>query len=313
MSMDIPTKPEFQPYILVISGGGPKGMSFVGVLDTLQNYTTFCIKKLKILSGSSIGGVICVAICLGYTVEEIKKWFLSTDFTSLCPALYDSSYYYKILPLLSKTYSLSTGVEIKDILIRTFIYKKCDPNITFKELYEKTGKCLILTGSNILSRQCEYFSHEKFPDMKVLTALLITTRIPYVFPHIEYNQSLYVDGHLFDPFPIKGCGRSNIKQNKGKILGIISCSTNNNKNIKNIENIKDFTFSIIEGLSFQYMKKSLSKYKKCVIQVELDKDFFNLKATKEEMIEMFKTGNLASLSYLKKYKVILPTLNIHKA
>jgi hypothetical protein len=38
MSMDT-TKIEYQPNILVISGGGPKGISFVGVLTLLQEMT----------------------------------------------------------------------------------------------------------------------------------------------------------------------------------------------------------------------------------------------------------------------------------
>jgi len=309
MSMDIPTKPEFQPNILVISGGGPKGMSFVGVLASLQQNTTFSIDKLKILSGSSIGGVICTAICLGYTIEEMKKWFLSTDFSSLCPALYNEDYTHKILPLLYKHYSLSTGFEIKDILTRTFICKNWDTNITFKELYEKTSKLLVLSGSNLKGRKCDYFSHINSPDMKVFDALLITTRIPYVFPPIEYNQNMYIDGHVFDPFPIKGCGKENIKQNKGKVLGIISISVNKKEKI---ENIKDFTFSIIEGLSLQYMKRSSRRYKKYIVQVELDKDFFNLKTTTEEMIEMFEIGKLAGLSYIEKYNIALPILTSHK-
>lgn len=296
MSMDT-TKIEYQPNILVISGGGPKGISFVGVLTLLQEMTTFDIKKLKILSGSSIGGVICTAICLGYELGEMKKWFLSTDFSSLCPALYDENHTSKILPLLYKHFSLSNGSEIKLILEKTFMYKSVDTNITFKELYDKTNKLLILSGSNVKRSKVEYFSHIKTPHMKVFDALLITTRIPYVFPYISYNHQMYIDGHVFDPFPIKGCGRDKIKENKGKILGITSVMTNEEKEINNI---KQFTFSLIEGLSYQYMKKSTEKYKKSIVSVKLNTGFFNLKITPDELNIMFEVGKTEALNFIKK-------------
>lgn len=299
MSKDIP-KIQYQPNILVISGGGPKGISFIGALTTLQEKTTFDIQKINILSGSSIGGIISTAICFGYTLKEIKEWFLSTDFSLLCPALYNENYTNKILPLLYKHFSLSDGTEIKNILEKIFIYKSVNINITFKELYDKTNKLLVLSGSNMNSRQADYFSYIKTPTMKIFDALLITSRIPYIFPCITYNDQMYIDGYVYDPFPIKGCGKNIIKENKGKILGIISVTDNNEKKI---DNIKQFTFSLIEGLSYQYMKKSTEKYKKNIISINLNTSFFNLQITKNEMINMFETGKQTSLCYIyKKYK-----------
>ena len=287
-------QPEYQPNILVISGGGPKGMAFVGTLSALEEKTLFNINKIKILSGSSIGGIICTAICLGYSLLEMKDWFLSVDFSNLCPALYQYNYDKKILPLLYKYYSLSTGDEIKEILIKTFEFKKYNYNtLTFKELYDKTEKLLVLTGSNLTTKECDYFSYNTTPNMKVFDALLITTRIPYVFPHIKFNvnqsnnhqsNNVYVDGHLFDPFPIRGCGKKNLKENKGKILGIVSLPLEKNTQI---ENIKNFTFSIIEGLSYQYMKKSIGKYKKCIISIKLETSFFDLRTTPDKMLRFF--------------------------
>jgi predicted patatin/cPLA2 family phospholipase len=131
--------------------------------------------------------------------------------------------------------------------------------------------------------------------MKIFDALLITTRIPYIFPYIKYNDYVYVDGHLFDPFPIKGCGKMNIKENKNKIIGIRSASENTN--IK-IENIKDFTISIIEGLSHQYTKKIINKYKKHIVSVEIDTDFFNLNINFPKLNEMFNKGLVSGVSYI---------------
>jgi predicted patatin/cPLA2 family phospholipase len=136
--------------------------------------------------------------------------------------------------------------------------------------------------------------------MKILDALLITTRIPYIFPYIKYNDYVYVDGHLFDPFPIKGCGKMNIKENKNKIIGIRAVSENNN--IK-IENIKDFTISIIAGLSHQYAKKLINKYKKHVVSVKVDTEFFNLNINVSKLNEMFNKGLDSGVTYINSISI----------
>ena len=78
-------------------------------------------------------------------------------------------------------------------------YKKCK-DITFLELYKKTGIHFTVTGSELLKYNCVNFNHETEPDMKVLTALRITSAIPFVFPPIRYKDGLYTDGCLFDMF-----------------------------------------------------------------------------------------------------------------
>ena len=289
---------EFKPNILVISGGGPKGIAFVGALTELENKTTFDSSKIKILSGSSIGGIICFALCVGYTLLEMKNWFLSIDFSILCPALYNENYSQKILPLLSSHYSLSTGDEINQVIINIFIYKNIYTDITFGELYKKTGKLLVVTGSNLTLKRCDYFSNNTTPSMKILDALLITTRIPYIFPYIKYNDCIYVDGHLFDPFPVKGCNVK--KEDRNKIIGIRTLSRSSIQ----IENIRDFTISIIDGISNQYIRKLINKYKKNIIDIEVDTEFFNLKINTTEMNDLFNKGIQAGLSYLEERNFI---------
>jgi NTE family protein len=288
-------KIEYQPKILILSGGGPKGIAYVGVLEALYQKTNFDINKLEILSGSSIGGVICFAICLGYTISEMKEWFLLTECSLLCPAIYKNSSE-KILPLLYKYYSLSDGYEITKILINLFLLKKIDEKTyTFEDLYQKTGKLLVITGSNLTLKKCDYFSYLKTPKMKIIDALLITTRIPYIFPYIKYNEYIYVDGHLFDPFPVKGCGKQNIKNKE--MLGIQLIPFE--KTLK-IENIKDFTFSIMQGLSHQYIKKIINKYKKKIINIKEDNDFFNINIDICKMKELFNKGFESGVKYVEE-------------
>ena len=71
---------------------------------------------------------------------------------------------------------------------------------------------------------------------------------------------------------------------------------------KEINNIKQFTFSLIEGLSYQYMKKSTEKYKNSVVSVKLNTSFFNLKITASELNVMFEMGKIEALQFINKKK-----------
>lgn len=295
MSNNVIEKTCLELDMVVISGGGIKGIAFIGALSGLQKKTFFRTENLKFLSGSSIGGVICTAICLGYSVEEMKDWFLSTDFELSCPELYDKNNTKKILPFINNCYSLGDGMIIEQMLTEIFLNKNISPQITFEELLKKTGKTLVLSGSNISKNKCDYFSIYKTPTMEVLKALFITTRIPYLFPYIKLNDDIYVDGHIFDPFPIKGFPKKIIKESKGKILGIMSSSLHNENNINDI---KDYTFSIINGLSLQYLKKSTKRYKKYIIDVKLENDFFTLQTNTQQLLSMFEKGKNTALNFL---------------
>ena len=279
---------------IIISGGGCKGISYVGALIALYEKNKNDINNIKILAGSSIGGIITFALCAGYTLYEIKKWFLEIEFSRLCPVLYDTSCSNKILPFISTSYSLGNDDEIKKILIKIFTDKNFNYNdLTFEDLYNKTNKLLVLTGSNLTLQKCDYFSYRKTPDMKIYDALLITTRIPFIFPYIKYNNCFYVDGHLFDPFPIKGCG----KINKNNVLGIISINYRNKPLI--INDIKDFTLSMLEGVSKEFIKKIINKYKKNIIFIDIDKKFFDMNISLDEMNSFYNIGFNSGLDFLK--------------
>jgi len=283
---------------LVLSGGGQKGISFIGVLQSLQENSNFNTNDIQFLAGSSIGGIICTAFCIKYNLQEIKNIFLSMNFLQLCPSLHDNKYEGKMIEQIFFSYSISDGKNMKNILCQLFTEKKINTNITFRELYHVSKKHLVLTGSNITNMIPEYFSYTKTPDMSVLTALLITTRLPYIFPPITINNALYIDGHLFDPFPIRGFSNKIIKKNRNHMIGIIITDVYK----RYITGIKDYTFSIIEGLLHQNIKRTIHKYKKNVITINIEKNetipTFNL--SKEDMTSFYNLGIMEGNKFMQQ-------------
>ena len=62
--------------------------------------------------------------------------------------------------------------------------------------------------------------------MRVLDALQITMSIPFMFKPVLYNDNYYVDGGLYDPYPIK------YAKNLNKTIGIfLKKNENIEKNI----------------------------------------------------------------------------------
>jgi predicted acylesterase/phospholipase RssA len=262
--------------ILVISGGGQKGIGYLGILKKLEEKG---IKDFTILSGSSIGGIICAGFVLGYSIDEIKEIFLTLTFNDIF-CVKDT----KILTLLSSTFSISDGTKI-DSVIRSYISnKKYNPDtLTFKELYEKTNKYLILTGSNITKNRVDYFSHIKTPDMKVFTALQITSRMPFFYPYVRYNNYDYVDGFLYDPFPVKGIDSKLFS--KDRLVGIIDVEDDNVLN----NNIIEYLHNIFYGVVQHYTLKLIKKYKNNVYILRTDITN-TLTCNKEELETLYKKG-----------------------
>jgi predicted acylesterase/phospholipase RssA len=85
--------------------------------------------------------------------------------------------------------------------------KGIDIKITFKQLYDKTQKELVLTGYNVSTGMTECFDHLTHPNMEVLLAIRITMCIPMIFRPIIYNNQMYIDGSFVEPVPIRFCKR----------------------------------------------------------------------------------------------------------
>ena len=58
---------------LVLSGGGLKGISFLGVLEYLQRHNKLNVHNLDTYAGSSAGAIISAMLCVGLTTAELFK------------------------------------------------------------------------------------------------------------------------------------------------------------------------------------------------------------------------------------------------
>src|SRR5262249_266067 len=72
-----PRKQPFQPSILVLKGGGVKGIAYVGALEVLEEYGY----HFNHFVGTSAGAISAALLAVGYTSEELEHILSKTNFT----------------------------------------------------------------------------------------------------------------------------------------------------------------------------------------------------------------------------------------
>lgn len=71
-----PRMKPFRPNILVMKGGGVKGIAYVGALEALEQYGY----HFDHFVGASAGAITAAMLAVGYSPQELKKALAETDF-----------------------------------------------------------------------------------------------------------------------------------------------------------------------------------------------------------------------------------------
>ena len=287
-SFEIPVykRKKINKEILVLAGGGVKGIIHLGVADALleqnilHNITTF--------AGTSIGGVICAFLNLGYGPGELFQFVKSFPLQKLKNI--------NILNIFGK-YGFDNGNKLT-ILFQQMIEAKGFPKtLTLNELFLFTGKLLYLTTVNLTRMKVVYLSHLTHPDLPLYLAFRMTTSVPIYFEPPMYNGDHYVDGGCMDNYPVHMFG-----DKLDKVIGVyLTPQTDNFYKIKSIE---DYVFRliqcIVEGVALNYTKN----YENYTISIPSSNlNFIDLNLSDSDKYDLFKSGYDSTAKYLKKNKV----------
>ena len=222
--------------ILVLSGGGIKGIAHVGALSVL--YDNNILNNIETIAGTSVGGVIGFLINIGYKPEELREFIIAFDFGKLTKIKFDPLTFFN-------TFGMTDGNKFILVLINMMEAKQITEKTTFIELFNRTNKTLIISAACINDKQIHYFSHKTAPNMPIVTAIQMTIAIPIYFYPVKYENKLYVDGGCIDNYPI------HIFENSSEnVIGIYLIE--NKDYVENISNIEDYFINLsrclFEGL-----------------------------------------------------------------
>jgi len=183
---------------LIFEGGGVLGTAYAGCIKILEDKNI--LPHIQGFAGSSIGALVATALACGASSKFLHEEVFSIDFRTL------KDYSYNIITDLYHIFA-DYGLCHGSVLLETTrsILKKLAGNadITFKEHYERFGKELIVTGTNLSKRRTVYFSHKNTPDMKLFIALRISASFPIIFRPVKYEEEIWLDGGMLNNYPIQ--------------------------------------------------------------------------------------------------------------
>ena len=181
---------------LVLSGGSIKGFSFIGVMTYLQEHGL--LSHVHHIIGTSAGSILAFMICLGMTIAECKVG-LTDVMQSYAKKEVDID---NILNIYN-TLGIDNGAFLWNQLSKMLYNKRKVRDITFRELAQTCGNHLVICASDILHAKTEYFSVDTTPELSVLTAIRASIAIPIIMCPVVINEKYYVDGGVFNNFPIE--------------------------------------------------------------------------------------------------------------
>jgi predicted acylesterase/phospholipase RssA len=179
--------------ILIISGGGMKGYCALGAVSKLKELEI--IDEPDVFCGTSIGSSMCFLLSIGYSSEELFTILHDIDSEMLIKYNIDAIFNDPHFGIAN----LDAFMSVITILVKK---KNISRKITFKKLFNKFKKDLIITGVSVNDVKLYYFNHINTPDMEILTAIKISCSIPFIFKPVEYNNKIWIDGGCFNNYPI---------------------------------------------------------------------------------------------------------------
>lgn len=180
---------------MVISGGAVKTLSSIGCIRYLEEIDI--LKYAINFLGTSAGSIMCLFLVLGFSSKEMSsfiiKQFREDSITQLDieEAL-----------MIFERYGISSGANLERFVHTMISTKLGKPDITFLELAKISGKNLVVCVANISDEREEFWSVDTVPNMSVAFAIRTSCSLPLIFTPIRYKDKWYVDGGLYNNFPI---------------------------------------------------------------------------------------------------------------
>ena len=255
---------------LAIGPGAMGIFSLLGSIYCIEEY----LDEIEEISGSSAGSLIGLCLCLNKKPQEIFDFLFNIDILT----------YYKFkLKNLINNFGFINLSNSKQLFIDFFGFEP-----TFKDLDKK----LHVGVFNVNFQKTQFISIDTHPEMSVLDAIFMSMSIPLLFTSSKLDNSLYIDGGIFEKIPMSPF----LNKKREDVLGIEIDFLNTNKT--EINNFKDFLQLIyskcIRSCSVDYDKKLFN-----IITLKQDDsiNLFDFKMSTENKLKLFYNGYAATRAH----------------
>lgn len=183
---------------LVFSGGGIRGISYLGALMALRDMYDKEPKDLglKEIAGCSVGSLVALLVVLQMSIKEMEQFLDALSLDALTEINVDA---------LLSTFAMNDGSCLYDMTRLAFSMKNIPETVTFKELaaLHPNGPKIHISVTDLNTASPKLFSVDTDPDMSVLKAVVASMSLPPTFAPVKHNGSLLCDGGLMNNFPVQ--------------------------------------------------------------------------------------------------------------
>jgi predicted acylesterase/phospholipase RssA len=267
---------------IVFSSGGSRGIAHLGALAELE--PRLDLSSTRLFIGTSAGAIAACIACLGFRARDVFD-------ACVIPFKYEKNL---ALHLLMQSYGLDRGESLS-----AFIASIVPEGMTFRDVYNDTGRVLSMIGTDITTSSMAIFDPVRTPDMTLRDALRISCGIPFLFTAVERDGHIYVDGALTSSFPVSvavdvyGCR---------DILGINFeeyASTVSGKTLS----FEDYVSTIVDTVVY-----SNSKHRHytdvsvdiCTIEMTQDVNGMAFDMTEQQKRDLYAAGSLSMRVFIHK-------------
>jgi patatin-like phospholipase/acyl hydrolase len=161
--------------VLQIDGGGIKGVMAAYHMFAIEEKYGKVNEHFKYMYGTSTGAILTAALACGIPAKEMLRLYVEEG---------ADIFQERGLPFGSK---YNNKYAIKTL-------KEKIGNVTFEELFKRTGVELNIQVVNATSYQEETWNHVVKPNEKVWFAVLCSMSAPTYFPPVRNDNYIYLDG-----------------------------------------------------------------------------------------------------------------------
>lgn len=191
--------------ILILSGGGARGLAHIGVLKRLEEEG---IRPDKIIS-TSMGSIVGSLYSCGYSPEEITSLVKEIELTELFTGKPER----KFIPILNKRITPQPSIAItfdnsfkpilpSSLLEGQILYNKVAPHIQpiahrYNNDFSKLPIPIYIVATDLISGKSVILSKGDLTK-----AIQASSTVPLAFTPVSYGDSLLVDGGILQNIPI---------------------------------------------------------------------------------------------------------------
>lgn len=287
---------------LVISGGGPAGLIMFGALKHLNENNIWSLKNIESIYCTSIGSLLGTILLLNLDLNVVNNYLIERPWDKLF-----HKYSNNIFNINNNMGYIDSNI-FYDIVNPLFKCANIDTNITLLEFYNKNKVKLNIFTTNIneATLSTEQLNYKTYPELKVISAICMSSCFPIVFTPIFYQDKCFLDGGLINNYPLNNCLLDN-NCDENEILSVCTDGMLNNKNLQlnnKDSKLTDLTLLVINKLvkQAQYTNKK-SKY--CIVIDKMITDFdywYDSINNENKRNLLIQNGVKYSEEFLEKYK-----------